>query len=384
MTALVRTFAKASQHLDAIDPNRYVPDGLMGSRSCDAIPLPADLAAVVDLMPYTGLNLTMTGAEIKTIQQQNASARQLSLKTKKAPPAMDDVWHRGLLTETHAIRVAQLERAAVQPLEGDIGHLIQQSSKRATEGVLLSVQEGKLASQALRIDARSGALKAYGSALTLGRSGRRARFGPSTWRRCRCTRSSYAATPRCSRACRRPRWDKGRRGEHRPCRRQFAIGAAPRSARCRPLRCRRPRKDIPLGRYSAAFKDYQRRLAAGFVAARAGVVDFPTVAAAAPESGPHQPARNRAGASGVDAVVGGAERRLVERAVANSFISTRLDLTLAETLRFLIPRTFDRVMHFRTVFRCRASWRIRAQVSAGSRRAAQRLHHGGEDQSALH
>ena len=32
MTALVETFADASQHLDAVDPNRFVPDGLMGSR----------------------------------------------------------------------------------------------------------------------------------------------------------------------------------------------------------------------------------------------------------------------------------------------------------------------------------------------------------------
>ena len=36
MTALVKVFANASQQLDAIDPNRFVPDGLMGSRSYDS------------------------------------------------------------------------------------------------------------------------------------------------------------------------------------------------------------------------------------------------------------------------------------------------------------------------------------------------------------
>src|SRR5207253_984641 len=77
MTALVQTFANASANLTAIDPNRFVPDGLLGSRSYDAIPLPADLASVVDIGPFTGLNVKMTGAEIKAIQEKNAAAQRL-------------------------------------------------------------------------------------------------------------------------------------------------------------------------------------------------------------------------------------------------------------------------------------------------------------------
>jgi hypothetical protein len=353
MAALVQTFAKASQHLDAIDPNRFVPDGLMGSRSYDAIPLPADLAAVVDLMPYTGLNLTMTGAEIKTIQQQNASARELSLKTKKAPPAMDDVWHRGLLTETHAIRVAQLERAAAQPLEGDIGHLIQQSSKRATEGVLLSVQGGKLASQALRIDARSGALKAYGSALTLGRSGppvRRARFGPSTVAavplhalKLYGNTAVFTSLPPSTLGQGDAKVSIGLAGPGR-----FAIGAAGAVGAVPTITIPPAAKDhATLGRYSAAFKDYQHVVSPPASSLPVlEVVDFPTATAAAQvrvRTNPQEsvPARLASMLSLGAQSVGWSNGLL-----SNSFISTRLDLTLAETLRFLIPRTFDRVMHF--------------------------------------
>src|SRR5262249_5580894 len=51
MIGLVNTFASATKHLDAIDPNRFVPDGLMGSVSFDKIPLPDDAAAVIDLAP---------------------------------------------------------------------------------------------------------------------------------------------------------------------------------------------------------------------------------------------------------------------------------------------------------------------------------------------
>ena len=53
-----------------------MPDGILGSRSYDKVPLPADLATVVDLMPYTGLALTMTGAEIKAIQETERRGAQ--------------------------------------------------------------------------------------------------------------------------------------------------------------------------------------------------------------------------------------------------------------------------------------------------------------------
>ncbi len=172
MSALVENFAQASTRLAVVDPNRFVPDGILGSRSYDNVPLPADLNALVDLQPYTGLVQSMTGNEIKAIQVANAAARALAATTKKKAPLMGDVWHRGLLTETHAIRVAQLQSIAAVPLPGDIGSLIQSSSTRGNEGVLVSVQKDGVTSQGVRIDGRSGVLKVVGRALTITRTGK--------------------------------------------------------------------------------------------------------------------------------------------------------------------------------------------------------------------
>ena len=70
----------------------------MGSSSFDGITLPADLSTHINLAPYLGLNVTMTGAEIKTIQAQNAAARHLAATLPRKPPVMDDIWRRGLIT----------------------------------------------------------------------------------------------------------------------------------------------------------------------------------------------------------------------------------------------------------------------------------------------
>ena len=59
-------------------------------------------------------------------------ARQLAAKTKKSVPLMDDVWHQGLLTETHAIRVAQLELVA--------GPVVNEARVAA---VRLAIEEGR-------------------------------------------------------------------------------------------------------------------------------------------------------------------------------------------------------------------------------------------------
>ena len=78
---------------------------------------------------------------------------------------MGDVWHRGLLTETHAIRVAQLQSMRRRSRwRATSARLIQQSSKRGDRR-RAAVGHGRASStsQALRIDARSGALKAVGS-----------------------------------------------------------------------------------------------------------------------------------------------------------------------------------------------------------------------------
>ena len=167
MRALVTRFATATKNVDAIDPNRFIPDGLVGSRSFDAVPLPGDLATLVDLQPFLGISVTMSGADLKAIQTQNATVRTQSLTATRKPPAIGDVWHQGLITETHALRIAELQRASSQPLVGDLPQLIQKSSKAGTEGVLLAIDRGVVSGQALRLDGRSGALKAYGAPVVI-------------------------------------------------------------------------------------------------------------------------------------------------------------------------------------------------------------------------
>jgi hypothetical protein len=169
MVALVDKFANASRNLDSIDPNRFVPDGLMGSVSFDKIPLPQASDAIVDLEPFTGVPGRMTAAQIRTIQQQNAAARAAGAQLRPTPPQMGDVMRQGLITETHALRFAELEKAAGRPLQGDFAQLVQQASGRGSEGVLVSVnQSGVLQAQSMRIDARNGALTTFGSTFVAG------------------------------------------------------------------------------------------------------------------------------------------------------------------------------------------------------------------------
>ena len=84
----------------------------------------------------------MTAAQIAQIQQQNAAARAAALKLKRTPPQIGDVWRKGLVTETHALRFAELEQAAGRPLAGDFDNLIKQVSQGGAEGVMLSVNQG--------------------------------------------------------------------------------------------------------------------------------------------------------------------------------------------------------------------------------------------------
>jgi hypothetical protein len=353
MTALVQTFANASANLTAIDPNRFVPDGLMGSRSYDAIPLPADLTSLVDLAPFTGLQVKMTGAEIKAIQDKNAVARTLGATTTRQPPEMEDVHALGLLTETHAVRVDQLEHAAGQPLAGDIAGLILRSSERGTEGVLLSVRPGgRVVSQPLSIDARTGTLEAADWALALTASGevvRQPRMTPATLGRVSVealrqhgSRVLFGTLPPSTLGqgeahvaieLARP----GRFSARRPDVRAAATITVPPAVK----------DEATLTRYTAAFTEYQRVVApAPETVPAVAAVNFATAATvhlARVRMDPREtvPARLASMLS-----LGAGPVHWSGGRLANPLISTRLDLASADGLRFVIPPTFDRVMHF--------------------------------------
>ena len=349
MVTLVRTFADASDQLAAVDPNRFVPDGLMGSSSFDGIALPADLSTEVNLAPYLGLNVTMTGAEIKTIQEQNAAARTLASTLPRTAPAMDDVWRRGLITETHARRVAELEQAVGHPLTGNVARLIQDSSTRGTEGVLLAVSAGRVTSQPLRIDARNGAIKTAGAARRFAEdktippkpSGGAVATLPVQALQMYGNRSVFATLPVSS----------------------VVPGAKASIVLSRPGRfTARSVTDIDvvtvtvppaikdhatLTRYSEAFKNYQQIVvppADSVPSLRA--VNFPIAASVAEvrrRANPQEtvPARLASMLS-----LGGAAVMWKDGSLSHLFVSNRLDQAFDARLRFLIPRTFDRVMYF--------------------------------------
>ncbi|HVP30689.1 MAG TPA: hypothetical protein VMW35_16165 [Myxococcota bacterium] len=356
MSALVDDFAQASSRAAKIDPNQFVPDGILGSRSYDSIPLPADLAARVDLRPYTGLEGSMTGAEIKAIQEQNAAARSQAAVTRKTAPAMGDVWHLGLLTETHAIRVAQLQSVSHVAITADVGSLIQQSSKGATEGVLLSVQQGQVLSQALRIDGRSGALKAVGSAL-VATPGRRPMRAP---RAAGAALAAVAAVPpkalklygnKAVFSTLPPSTLGGDRAEVAidlggPG--DFSKVPAPGAEAAATITLPPAIKDrATLERYSAAFKEYQRVVmppAGSTITVEA--VDFATAASTAGARARTDADRTVPARLASSLTLGGQAVAFSGGTLSHAFLSASLDAALVERLRYVVPLTFDRVMAF--------------------------------------
>lgn len=351
---LVGNFANASKRLAEIDPNWFVPDGILGSRSYDNVPLPTDLDTIVDLMPYTGLELSLSGHEIKLVQEANASARKRAAVTRKTAPRMGDVWRRGLLTETHAIRLAQLQSIANMPLTGDIASLIQRNSLRGTDGVLLTVQDdGAVAGQAMRIVGRSGVLKTLGRAFLTTPEGS-VRNTPAA------TQTAMAKVPLTALKlygssavfATLPPSTLG----HGDAVQEIGLGApgdfskVSRKKKGAAATITMPpavKDRETLHRYSTAFKEYQQ-----FMSPRADslvilqAVDFATAGNAAQmrtriDADRTVPARLASTLSfGAQAVgwSGGA--------FSNAFICPSLDAPLVEELHYVVPITFDRVMAF--------------------------------------
>ena len=356
MVALVGAFANASLHLDAIDPNRYVPDGMQGSVSFDKIALPADMNAVIDLAPYSGLAATMTAGEIARIQKQNADARAEAQKTKRSPPHIGDVWHQGLVTETHAQRLAELEQVAGRSLAGDIGRLVQHASRRGAEGVLLAVDAaGGVSSQALKIDGRSGTLTNFGSVFVAqpGRDVRASKAG-------RIAAGGVAAVPLQALKLYGNRavfttlppsvLGQGQGAVHiglgAPG--EFTVVPALPGERVPTITMPPAIKDRSiLHRYSQAFKDYQQQwLAPSLGAATVRAVDFALAASAVQTRVRIDPAQTVPARLATTLSLGDQSVAWTAQGLSNPFIATRLDLAFAVTLRYLIPRFFDRVMAY--------------------------------------
>lgn len=350
MGSLVNTFANAVQNLTQIDPNRFVPDGIMGSRSFDNIPLPADPATLIDLQPYTGLPGSMTAGDIRQIVIANKTAFDQAVNSKATLPKMGDVWQKGLLTDTHQLRLLELQQATGQPLRGDLHQIIQQASRRGAEGVLLSVEEnGQVSARSLKIDGRNGNLKAFGAA-TGNRATRGARIAPGSLGavtvqalRLYGNNAVFTSLP------------TGTLGGATAV--QIDLNQPGRFSPSQPASTALPTITMPpaikehavLQRYSEAFKDYQQLWHNPQDQAKIAIqpMDFALSQAASQVRShidPEQtiPARLASMLSLADHPVVWS-RNL---GLSHDFVSTRLDLALSERLRFVIPRTFDRVMAY--------------------------------------
>ncbi|MGA7178841.1 MAG: hypothetical protein WBX11_04535 [Thiobacillaceae bacterium] len=353
MVALVNTFANATKQVMAIDPNRFVPDGIMGSRSFDGIPLPADLNTLVDLQPYTGLPGSIAAGDIAKLQQMAASARQQAARAKRKLPLMGDIWHQGIVTDTHLLRIAQLQRVSGQALRGNLTQLVKQASRGGAEGVLLTVEaSGQVSAQALKIDGRNGALKTIGNALVLGTRGatRAVRMAPG---------AVAAVSPHALRLYGNDAvfnsLAPGVLGGATPVQLnltapgQFAPqGPPPQVAPSITLPPAIKSRDV-LHRYSQAFKDYEQLWVDPLKEEHIVVqpVDFAIAASSTALRVRIDPAQTVPARLATMLTLGGQPVRWsATQGLANDFISTRLDLSFAERLRYLIPLHFDRVMAY--------------------------------------
>jgi hypothetical protein len=360
MTALVDRFANATKHLDAVDPNRFVPDGLLGSKSFDKVPLPGDAAAMVDLSPYLGLPVSLSAGEVRRIQQINADARAENEVTRRKPPAMGDVWHRGLLTETHALRLAELERAAGSRLAGDFTQLIQHASARGAEGVLLSAHTsgdlaGKVSAQALKIDGRSGTLKPLAARFLVGagrptRAPRGAGIGaggvaavPIRALRLYGNAAVFASLPANT-------LGQGGDAVHialtSPGRFDRAPGVRPDVAVPTITMPPAIKEQAVLHRYSAAFHAYQALFAETPASLAVHAADFALATASQQVRSRIDPQETVPARLASSLTLGEQPVAWTSTGLSNTFIDTRLDRAFAERLRYVIPRAFDRVMAY--------------------------------------
>lgn len=356
MTALVDRFANASKHLDAIDQSRFVPDGLLGSSSYDGVALPEVLDDMVDLRPFLGMDVQMSGHELKALQEANAAARAAAAVTKKKPRGTGSIWRRGLLTETHAVRIDLLQAVSGAPIQGDVASAIRNATKRGTEGVLLAVKQGTVTSRALRIDGRSGALEAAGPALLV-HAGERAVRAPAV-AAVALTRVAtvplqalklygneavFSTLPPSTLGRSDVDVKVGLAGAG-----DFSHVVPPEAGAPATITVPPALKDrATLSRYAEAFKAHEKTIVPG---AGAGIVfapiDFDTAANAGAlrqriDADRTVPARLASslslGAQGVDFASG---------TLRHTFFAASLDSAMVQHLRYVLPRTFDRVMAY--------------------------------------
>jgi hypothetical protein len=354
VSGLIKTFASAVKNRTAIDPNRFIPDGLLGSRSFAEVPLPRGSDKLVDLKPYTGLSGSLPASQIRAVQKMGVAAEKRSSRVRLAVPPMGDVVRNGLLTEAHEQRLYELQRTAKRPI--DKAALISEIRKASTpeaDSVLLTLGAGgKVSAQALKVDRTTGVVNPTGrvlpqfAALRANLAGNR--FSGLDARalqlhgvgrvinRLPAGAFNVGETPE--------RISLDRVGRFAPFSPAPAAGGGT-TVTLPPVN----RDPGVLSRYTEAFKSYQKLWKETTEASREAIVpvDFAlrdSVVAVQERTRPQRtvPAR----LASTLAFGGQAAAWDPAQGLRHPFVSLRLDLAVAARLRYVIPPALDRVMAY--------------------------------------
>lgn len=349
---LFSTLATASQNAAFVDPTQFVPDGILGTNFYDGLQLPDVADALIDLEPLLGVPRTMRAGDIKTIRDSGAQLRQAG-GFPRPTPSLQAVRRNGLLTETHRLQLSALQLQSHTPLtQLELGQALSAPNLRVAEGVLLSVPVGQDASALkvtpLSIDGRNGALRVTGTrvrgrALTGALAAVPAksikRYGAGTVFATLPVNSlpvAAGAEPVAISAA--------GAGAFKPTAPGLGVGDAITVTVPTPLR-----DEVTLTRVSKAFVDYSAGLKD--VAAAAGVkvtpTDLPLAATAASALAKVRPEVTIPARMASMLSVDGMQLKADAGGEYASVFVARDVAELADArVRFMIPRTFDRVMAY--------------------------------------
>lgn len=159
MRAWINTLADAKKNRAQLDINAFVPDGLLGSRSLDKLELPAADDVLVDLSPL-GWSGSVAAGEIRRLQKNSAQLQRSFTSGRRVQLRPEEVRRGGVLTDLHVQRLMQFSSAATLP--PDMSTLTKAMRARATRGVegllLRQSANGDTQVDGLRIDNRGGLL----------------------------------------------------------------------------------------------------------------------------------------------------------------------------------------------------------------------------------
>jgi hypothetical protein len=159
----VRTMAAATRKPAAFAVNAYLADGIVGTKLFDGLALPGADDARVDL-GARGFHGTVTAGQVRDALAAAKQAEAVVAGRGVPAPRVRAGQTRGVFTDLHVDRFGALAGSAQALGPADLGLVAQQVEalgRRGVEGFLVEAQMtgGALQFSALRIDARSGALR---------------------------------------------------------------------------------------------------------------------------------------------------------------------------------------------------------------------------------